>query len=107
MMYLIPLGLTLVFWLSQDSSTWAGMTQRLGPLELLWFALATACGPLGWGVPPEVPWIAPVLFVILWTGWLTVACKTSRLRQLPYGGHLILGLIWCFCGCARTGLAIT
>lgn len=108
--YGLALGLTFAFWLLQDSSRWAGMTQRRGWLQLSWFALASACGPVSWWldhVPqPVMLWLMPVLFAALWSVWLTLACA-SPLRRLPAFVHFILAMLWCFCGCARVGLVIT
>ncbi len=108
--YGVPLGVTLWFWLAQDSTRWAGMGRRLAAHELAWFAAASACGPLAWNlesIPQSVQlWAVPVLCIAFWLLWLLLACKTM-LRKLPWPVHLGLAALWCFAGCARIGLVIT
>ena len=104
-MYLLPLGLSLLFWVLQDSSRWAGGARPLGMRLLV--GLWQATGPFAWllmGAFRAAPIL--VVFALAWGGWIGVVL-TSRLREKPYAFHFVASCLWCVSGCPPSGLVIT
>jgi hypothetical protein len=104
--YLVPLGMTILFWVSQDSSHWAG-----GPVPLenrIWIALWNASGPFAWALTEGGLGRAEILgtFAAVWLAWLIVVLAT-RLRRLSYASHSFASLLWCASGLPPATLVIT
>jgi hypothetical protein len=105
-MYLIPLGLVMLFWTSLDVGGVVPMRYRLAA------AMWQATGPLSFPVLQFAHkldvalTIAPIVFAIAWPTWLVIVLAT-RLRQISYVVHLIASVVWCASGLPTTGLLIT
>jgi hypothetical protein len=107
MLYLIPLGASLLFWLVQDSSAWPGKGRDASASTRMLIGVWQACGPVAWTLTPmQTPTTLLVVFGLLWIGYLTVV-GTTFLSKLPYALHAALGTLWCLCGCPPAGLVIT
>lgn len=109
LMYLLPLTLALLFWAGQDSHQWQSSANGAPLQARLFIGLWQACGPfayllLDWRL--TTPWGIGVCFTLVWLAWIILVCAT-RLRNLPYGVHLVMSLIWCCAGCPPAGLVIT
>lgn len=106
-MYCIPLTLSVFFWVTQDCTQWpSGEWCPKPDYYHIPIAAAQACGPLALALMRSTPIVAVSIFVLIWSGWLTVVC-TSRLRNLHYMIHLFLGSLWCFAGWLPTAGILT
>jgi hypothetical protein len=104
-MYLLPLGLSLLFWTVQDSSKWAGGFVSLANRLLV--GLWQATGPFAWVLMNSFGKLEILIaFGVAWSAWLIVVLST-RLRQLPYVVHFGASFLWCISGCPPAGLVIT
>lgn len=104
-MYLLPLILSLLFWVLQDSSSWAGGARPLRAHLLI--GLWQATGPLAWvlmGTSSRASIV--VAFALAWSGWLTCVL-TARLRERPYPLHFLASCLWCMSGCPPAAVVIT
>ncbi len=105
LMYLLPLALSLLFWVLQDSSRWPGGTRPPGARLLI--GLWQATGPFAWVVMGRFStWSIVSAFALTWCGWLSIVL-TSGLRNRPYALHFVASCLWCVSGCPPSALVIT
>jgi hypothetical protein len=108
-MYVLPLLLATIYraWFVYSSGQCHGIRAGLAVID---GAMASACGPLILlflqGLLTGHRGHALLLVLSVWCGWFTILWRT-RLSQLPWGVHLLLGLVWCLLGTAITaGVAV-
>jgi hypothetical protein len=105
MMYLLPLGLVLLFWGLSNSNYWAGGFVPL-PYRLV-IGLWHATGPFAWFLMYSLsPTSVLIVFAAVWSSWLLLVL-TTRFRNLPYVLHFLGSFLWCFSGFPPAGLVIT
>lgn len=91
-MYLIPLGLVVLYWLVIDTSRWEGGYVALR-LRLL-AALLQALGPIAYTLfAARQAWTLVVTFALVWSLGLALVLNT-RLRNMPYALHFLLAARW-------------
>jgi hypothetical protein len=104
-MYLLPLGLSLLFWSLQDSRKWAGGFVSLDNRLLV--GLWQATGPFAWVLMNHFGKLQIlIVFGVVWSAWLIIVVST-RLRQWPYALHFGASFLWCISGCPPAALVIT
>jgi hypothetical protein len=104
-MYVLPLGLLLLFWAMQDSTKWAGGSVSLDKRVLV--GLWQATGPFAWVLlNASSEFYILGTFGVVWSAWLTMVFAT-RLRDCPYILHLLASFLWCVSGFPPAGLVIT
>ena len=91
--YLAPALLNALLWLGQPAPTALGFmfVSGCGPLCTILLVV-----PVSWALRSPGA-LAPVLFGCIWTIWF-IALRQQRFRNLQYGAHAVIALVWWLVG---------
>jgi hypothetical protein len=91
--YLAPALLNMLLWVGQPALTVLDFmfVSGCGPLSIILLLV-----PISWALRfPGA--LAPVLFGCIWTTWF-IALRHRRFRNLRYGAHAVIALLWWLVG---------